>query len=111
MASRSPSRLAERIRRPATLAGTRLSATLDGVANYRSVGDGRHAVRRLAWDGGLMQIDDWLEAAIADATQHGLAELAPLLESLARATRELRAADWNDDASGSADLQVAEANR
>jgi hypothetical protein len=47
-----------------------------------------------------MQVDDWLKAAIADATQHGLAELAPLLESLARATRRLRVADWNDDASG-----------
>ncbi len=49
-----------------------------------------------------MQIDAWLEAAIADAARHGLAELKPLLEGLARATRVLRAADWNDDAAGRA---------
>lgn len=45
-----------------------------------------------------MTIDAWLEAAIADATRRGLPELRPLLEALARATRLLRAADWNDDA-------------
>lgn len=47
-----------------------------------------------------MEIEDWVKAAIADATRHGLPELEPLLESVARATRTLRAADWNDDASG-----------
>jgi len=39
------------------------------------------------------RIDDWLTAAIADAERRGLPELRPLLESLARATVALRAAD------------------
>lgn len=42
-----------------------------------------------------MDVDDWLKHALADADERGLAELAPLLESLARATRALRIADWN----------------
>lgn len=46
-----------------------------------------------------MTLDDWIEAAIADAERRGLPELKPLLEALARATRALRAADFNDDAS------------
>lgn len=50
-----------------------------------------------------MHVDAWLEAAIADAARHGLSELKPLLEGLARATRVLRAADWNDDATGRSD--------
>jgi hypothetical protein len=41
-------------------------------------------------------IDAWLSAAIADAERRGLAELKPLLEGLARSTRQLRAAEWND---------------
>jgi hypothetical protein len=40
-----------------------------------------------------MPHDAWLAAAIADATRRGLAELAPLLETLARSTAALRAAD------------------
>lgn len=44
----------------------------------------------------------WLEDAIADAERRGLPELRPLLESLAQATAALRAADWNEDASGAA---------
>jgi hypothetical protein len=44
----------------------------------------------------------WLEDAIADAERRGLPELRPLLESLAQATGALRAADWNEDASGAA---------
>ena len=46
-----------------------------------------------------MTIDEWLEAATADAERRGLPELKPILETLARATRALRAADFNDDAS------------
>jgi hypothetical protein len=40
-----------------------------------------------------MQIDDWLEAACADAARRGLAEMRPLLESLARSTVALREGD------------------
>lgn len=45
-----------------------------------------------------MSIEDWLEAAIADAERRDLPALKPLLEALARAARTLRAADFNDDA-------------
>jgi hypothetical protein len=41
-------------------------------------------------------IDAWLGAALADAERRGLPELKPLLEGLARSTRQLRAAEWND---------------
>jgi len=44
------------------------------------------------------RIDDWLTAAIADAERRGLPELRPLLESLARATVALRAADAHVEA-------------
>jgi hypothetical protein len=47
-----------------------------------------------------MTIESWLQAAIADAERRGLPELKPILETLARATAALRAADFNDDASG-----------
>ena len=47
-----------------------------------------------------MTIESWLQAAIADAERRGLPELKPLLEALARSTKALRAADFNDDASG-----------
>ncbi len=47
-----------------------------------------------------MTIESWLKAAIADAENRGLSELTPILETLARATAALRAADFNDDASG-----------
>ncbi len=40
-----------------------------------------------------MRIEDWLEAAVADAGKRGLPELKPLLEGLARATAGLRRAD------------------
>ena len=46
-----------------------------------------------------MTIDAWLRAAIDDAERRGLPELKPLLEALARATRALRAADFNENAS------------
>jgi hypothetical protein len=38
-------------------------------------------------------IDAWLAAAIADAERRGLPELKPLLETMARSTAALRAAD------------------
>jgi hypothetical protein len=44
------------------------------------------------------RIDDWLTAAIADAERRGLPELKPLLETLARSTVALRAADVEVDA-------------
>jgi hypothetical protein len=48
-----------------------------------------------------MTIEAWLQTALADADRRGLTELKPLLESLARATEALRAADFNERASGS----------
>jgi hypothetical protein len=42
-----------------------------------------------------MTIDAWLQAAIADAERRGLPEMKPILETLARATTALRAADFN----------------
>jgi hypothetical protein len=43
-----------------------------------------------------MTVDEWLATTIADAERRGLAALKPLLETLARATKALRAADFND---------------
>ncbi|HMF94271.1 MAG TPA: hypothetical protein VKE96_08260 [Vicinamibacterales bacterium] len=45
-----------------------------------------------------MTIDVWLTAAVADAERRGLPELKALLETLARATSALRAADFNERA-------------
>ena len=45
-----------------------------------------------------MTIESWLQAAIADAERRDLPALKPLLETLARATAALRAADFNGDA-------------
>jgi hypothetical protein len=50
-----------------------------------------------------LTIDDWLQAAIADAERRGLPELVPHLEALARSTTLLREADFRDDASGDAE--------
>jgi hypothetical protein len=47
-----------------------------------------------------MTIESWLKAALADAEHRGLPELKPILDALARSTQALRAADFNDDASG-----------
>ncbi|HEY0875660.1 MAG TPA: hypothetical protein VGD94_19440 [Vicinamibacterales bacterium] len=41
----------------------------------------------------LMNVEDWLRAAIADAEARNLPQLKPLLESLALSTRRLREAD------------------
>lgn len=48
-----------------------------------------------------MTVEQWLQVAIADAQKRGLPDLKPILETLARATTALRAADFNDDARGS----------
>jgi hypothetical protein len=47
-----------------------------------------------------MTIKTWLDNAIQDADRRNLSELRPLLEALARSTSALRAADWNEDATG-----------
>ena len=58
-----------------------------------------------------MTIDAWLSAAIADAERRGLPELKPILETLARATAALRAADFNDHADGGGGSAKASAER
>jgi len=40
-----------------------------------------------------MNVKDWLTRATADAESRGLAALVPLLQTLARSTEALRAAD------------------
>lgn len=45
-----------------------------------------------------MTVAQWLALAKADAEQRGLPDLVPALEGLAKATAQLRAADWNDAA-------------
>lgn len=45
-----------------------------------------------------MTIEAWLQQAIADADRRGLPELKPILEALARSTKALREADFNDRA-------------
>lgn len=49
-----------------------------------------------------MKIEDWLEAACADADRRGLPDLKPLLASLARSTANLRRADNPGDTSADA---------
>lgn len=46
-----------------------------------------------------MTIDSWLQNAVADAERRGMPELKPILETLAKATAALRAADFNVSAS------------
>ena len=48
-----------------------------------------------------MTVNAWLQSALADADRRGLPELKAVLETLARATRALRAADFNDNAAAS----------
>ncbi len=45
-----------------------------------------------------MNIEDWLQAAIADAKRRGLPELKALLEGLAQSTRALRSARFGERA-------------
>ena len=47
-----------------------------------------------------MTIKMWLDSAIQDAERRNLPQLRALLETLARSTSALRAADWNEDATG-----------
>jgi len=57
------------------------------------------------------RIDAWLAAACADAERRGLPELKPLLESLARSTIGLRAAEAQlDDRMASASPAADRAN-
>lgn len=46
-----------------------------------------------------MTVAEWLAYARADAQKRGLPDLLPALEALAKATEQLRRADWNDDPS------------
>lgn len=55
-----------------------------------------------------MTIEQWLEDSKSDAYRRKLPELADLLETLARATAALRAADWNDEAERNGDLEAVE---
>jgi hypothetical protein len=50
-----------------------------------------------------MTPEDWLQSARADAQRRGLPDLQTALEGLARSAGVLRAADWNEDASGTND--------
>ena len=45
-----------------------------------------------------MTIEDWLNAAIADAERRGLPELKPLLEALAQSASLLRSAGFGGSA-------------
>jgi len=47
-----------------------------------------------------MTIEEWLQDALADADRRRMPELKPILETLARATTALRAADFNEHAAG-----------
>jgi hypothetical protein len=47
-----------------------------------------------------MSIEVWLQNAVSDAERRGMPELKPILEGLAKSTAAIRAADFNDDASG-----------
>ena len=58
-----------------------------------------------------MTIEDWLTGACADADRRGLADLKPLLESLADATRTLRTAGWADASGTPADPRPADTAR
>ena len=53
-----------------------------------------------------MTPEDWRRSAAADARQRGLPDLQAMLDALARTATVLREADWNDDASGAADLAL-----
>jgi hypothetical protein len=46
----------------------------------------------------VMTIESWLESALQDAERRQLPALRSILETLARATAILRAADWNLEA-------------
>ncbi len=52
-----------------------------------------------------MDVETWLAIAQADAERRNLPELKEILEGLALATRQLRRAPWNDDATGRPDTR------
>ena len=43
-----------------------------------------------------MTVAEWLAYAKADAEKRGLKDLIPALDGLAKATEQLRRADWNE---------------
>lgn len=47
-----------------------------------------------------MTLDDWYAAARDDADARGLPDLKTVIDALRQAARQLRDADWNDDARG-----------
>ena len=55
-----------------------------------------------------MTVAEWLALAKADAEKRGLPDLVPALEGLAKATEQLRAADWNDPSIPSASSNDAD---
>ena len=50
-----------------------------------------------------MTLDEWYAYAAADADRRQLADLTPVLKGLRAAAEHLRAASWNDDATGRPD--------
>jgi hypothetical protein len=46
-----------------------------------------------------MTVAEWLAYAKSDAEKRGLKDIIPALEMLAKATEQLRRADWNEDPS------------
>ena len=48
-----------------------------------------------SWPLDNARVQDWLDAAEADADRRGLRELKPALRLIAQATVALRTADWN----------------
>lgn len=58
-----------------------------------------------------MTVAEWLALAKLDADRRGLPDLIPALEGLARATEQLRAADWNDQADQASKDQADDQDR
>jgi hypothetical protein len=56
-----------------------------------------------------MEIEAWLDAAIADAKRRGLPELEPLLRALAKSTEALRSADFAEQPDAIVDELAAHA--
>ena len=57
-----------------------------------------------------MTITEWLAMATVNARTRGLPDLVPALEGLAKATQQLRAADWNENPSTPLTAAAAAAN-
>ena len=58
-----------------------------------------------------MTVAQWLALAKADAEKRGLPDLIPALEGLAKATEQLRAADWNLPSSPASEFLEESANK